>query len=74
MAKSTVNLGKRVAEMKFFSESGIRVGTPAGEGIFHGVTYSRSGDAVALAKVMYGNRVDLVPLSDVVVIKPGGAA
>lgn len=69
MAKSTVNLGKRLAEMKFFAEAEILVTTPEGEGIFYGLTYSRSQDADTLAKICFGKKIVLIPLEKITVIK-----
>lgn len=69
MAKSTVNLGKRVAEMKFFDDARIIVSTPHGEGIFYGITYSRTTDAAALARVSFNDRVQLIRLADVKVVR-----
>ena len=69
MAKSTVNLSKRLAEMQFFSEAEILVNTPEGEGIFYGITYSRCPEADTLVKVCYGKAVKLIPIEKVTVIK-----
>jgi hypothetical protein len=69
MAKSTVNLSKRLAEMQFFSTAEISVSTPEGDGIFYGITYSRSPETDVLAKVCFGKKMTLIPLENVTVIK-----
>lgn len=74
MAKSTVNMGKRTAEMQFYAEAEILVTTPAGEGVFYGMTHSRNSSQDVLAKVCYVDSIVLVPLSDVKIVRPGGAS
>jgi hypothetical protein len=69
VAKSTVNLSKRLAEMQFFTTAEISVNTPEGEGIFYGITYSRNANSDTLAKVCFDKTVKLIPLSEVTVIK-----
>ena len=69
MAKSTVNLGKRLAEMQFFASAEIAVMTPEGEGIFYGVTYSRNAEADTLGKVCFDKKIKLIPLENITVIK-----
>ena len=68
MAKSTVNLSKRLAEMQFFASAGILVDTPEGEGVIYGITYSRSQDSDTFAKVQINKTVKLIPLENVTVI------
>ncbi len=74
MAKSTVNIGKRTAEQQFYAEAEILVSTPAGEGVFYGMTHSRNSSQEVLAKVCYVDSIVLVPLSDVKIVRSGGVA
>lgn len=67
-------MGKRTAEMQFYAEAEIMVITPAGEGVFFGMTHSRNASQDVLAKVCYVDSIVLVPLSVVKIVRPGGAS